>query len=264
MAKRVGVVLSGCGRRDGTDVGEAMITLLALDRAGAQIICAAPDQAQSLVANHRTGEVVAAKAPKRNVLVEASRIVPGGVRSLGELDDRDIDALILPGGEGVVQSLSNYADKGELCEVHPDIARLLRAMLSSHKPIGLICLAPVLAARILGPVAGVRVTLGPRGTLPGKHAAVMGADVRPCPVDDIVVDQKSRVVSTPTHMYEDASLRQIALGIEKLVRTVIGMAQDRAPRPVVSPAPTDSAPGSAGGSAAGGSRQSTGRARGSA
>ena len=230
MAKRVGVILSGCGHRDGTDVSQAMITLLALDRAGAEIICAAPDQPQSVVANHRTGEMAPAKPPRRNVLTEAARITRGAVRSLADLGDRDIDALILPGGEGVALALSSYSEKGELCEVHPDVARLLRALLAAHKPIGLIDLAPVLAARILGPVAGVRVTLGPRGTLPAKHAAVMGADVRPCPVDDIVVDQKARVVSTPAHMYEDATLRQVALGIEKLVRSVVALAQDRAPR----------------------------------
>jgi enhancing lycopene biosynthesis protein 2 len=60
----------------------------------------------------------------------------------------------------------------------------------------------------------------------------MGADLRPCPVDDVVIDQKARVISTPAYMYDDASLRQVALGIEKLVRTVLGMAQDRAPRPI--------------------------------
>jgi enhancing lycopene biosynthesis protein 2 len=244
MAKRVGVVLSGCGHRDGTEIGEAMVTLLALDRAGAQSICAAPDQPQALVVNHRSGEVAPAKV-KRQVLVEAARIARGQVRSLAELDDRDIDALILPGGEGVGQNLSTYAEKGELCEVHPDVARLLRAMLASHKPIGLICLAPILAARILGPVAGVRLTLGPRGSHAGKHAAVMGADVRPCPVDDIVIDQKARVISTPAYMYEDARLGQVAVGIEKLVRTVLAMARDRAPAPAPVADPTGRARGSA-------------------
>jgi enhancing lycopene biosynthesis protein 2 len=243
MAKRVGVILSGCGHRDGTDIGGAMITLLALDRVGAEIICAAPDQPQAVVANHRSGEVAAnSKPPKRNALTESGRITRATVRNLAELGDRDIDALILPGGDGVAQNLSNYAEKGELCEVNPDVARLLRAMLAAHKPIGLICLAPVLAARILGPVAGVRITLGPRGTHAGKHAAVMGADVRPCPVDDIVLDQKSRVVSTPAYMYEDATLRQVALGIDKMVRAVIAMTQDRAPRPIPIPLPRTTAP----------------------
>src|SRR6266704_6277274 len=112
MAKRVGVILSGCGHRDGTDVAEAMITLLALDRAGAEIICAAPDQAQAVLANHVTGEAAPAKPPKRNALVEAARFAGGSIRSLAALGDRDIDALIIPGGDGVGQTLSSYADKG--------------------------------------------------------------------------------------------------------------------------------------------------------
>jgi enhancing lycopene biosynthesis protein 2 len=228
MAKRVGVILSGCGHRDGSEIGEAVVTLLALDRAGAQVICAAPDESQTVLVNHRSGEVASAKA-KRNTLVEAARIARGRIRALAELADSEIDALIFPGGEGVAHNLSTYAEKAELCEVHPDVGRLLRAMLASHKPIGLICLAPILAARILGPVAGVRLTLGPRGTPAAKHAAVMGADVRPCPVDDVVIDQKARVISTPAYMYEEAGLRQVALGIEKLVRSVLAMARDRAP-----------------------------------
>src|SRR3954453_15131256 len=100
MAKRGGVVLSGWGYRDGSEIGEAMVTLLALDRAGAEIICAAPDQPQAQVVSHITGEAINVK-PRRNVLVEAARIVRGRVRRLPELGDRDIDALILPGGEGV-------------------------------------------------------------------------------------------------------------------------------------------------------------------
>ena len=232
MAKRVGIILSGCGQRDGTDVAEAMITLLALDRAGAEIVCAAPDQPQAVLANHVTGEATPAKPPKRNVLVESARIARGVIRNLTALGDRDIDALIIPGGEGVGQNLSSYAEKGGLCEVHPDVARLLRAMLSAHKPIGVMGLAPVLAARVLGPIAGVRLTLGTKHTPAAKHAAVMGADVRPCTVDDVVIDQKARVISTPAFMIDDAHLRQVALGIEKLVRTVVSLAKDRAPRPL--------------------------------
>jgi enhancing lycopene biosynthesis protein 2 len=232
MAKRVGVILAGCGHRDGTDIGEAMITLLALDRAGAEIVCAAPDSAQALLANHVTGDAAAAKPPKRNVLVEAARITRGAICGLAALGDRDIDALIIPGGDGVGQNLSTYADKGQLCEVHPDVVRLLRAMLSAHKPIGVIGLAPILAARVLGPIAGVRITLGNKHTPASKHAAVMGGDVRPCQVDDIVIDQKARVVSTPAYMQDDAHLRQVALGIDKLVRTVISLAKDRAPQSI--------------------------------
>jgi enhancing lycopene biosynthesis protein 2 len=241
MAKRVGVILAGCGHRDGSDVGEATIALLALDRMGADVVCAAPEQPQAVVANHLTGEVTPAKPPKRAVLAEAARLTRGPIVGLAALGDRELDALIIVGGQGVGYSLSSYAEKGELCEVNPDIVRLLRAMLAAHKPIGVSSLAAILAARVLGPVAGVRLTLGSKHPPAAKHAAVMGADVRPCTVDDVVIDQKARVISTPASIYDDAPLRQIALGIEKLVRTVVGLARDRSPRP----APPTTVPGAA-------------------
>jgi len=97
--------------------------------------------------------------------------------------------------------------------------------------MGFICLAPILAARVLGPVAGVRITLGARACEPAKHAAVMGADVRPCPVRDIMVDQKTSVVSTPAYMIDDARLSDVAVGIDKMVRMVLSLARDRRPRP---------------------------------
>ena len=56
MAKRVGVILSGCGRFDGTDVAEAMLVLLVLERAGAEAICAAPDVALPAVVDHAQPE----------------------------------------------------------------------------------------------------------------------------------------------------------------------------------------------------------------
>ena len=230
MAKRVAVVLSGCGAGDGSEIREAVLTLLTLDRAGAQVIFAAPDATQTRVFDHQQG-APAAGAPPRQALAEAARIARGPVRPLSELRIEEVDALIFPGGDGVATVLSNYADKGQVCDVDPDVARLLKEALASHRPMGFICLAPILAARVLGPVAGVRVTLGPRATAPAKHAAVMGADVRPCNVNDIFVDSKTRVISTPAYMYEEARLTEVAQGIEKLVRALLQLARDRRPAP---------------------------------
>jgi enhancing lycopene biosynthesis protein 2 len=230
MPKRVAVVLSGCGAGDGSEIREAVLTLLTLERAGAQVMFAAPDVAQARVFDHQQG-ALAADAQPRHARSEAARIARGPVRALSELRIEEIDALIFPGGEGVATVLSNYADKGQLCDVDPDVVRLLKEALARHRPMGFICLAPILAARVLGPVAGVRVTLGPRATAPAKHAAVMGADVRPCNANDIFVDSKTRVISTPAYMYEGARLTEVAQGIEKLVRAVLQLARDRQPAP---------------------------------
>ncbi len=226
MAKRVAVVLSGCGDQDGSELREALFTMLAIERAGAQVICAAPELPQRRLVDHATGTVDAQSGP-RSVFAESARIARGQIRTLASLKVEDVDAIIFPGGQGVAHVLSNYAEKGELCEVNADVARLLKGHLATHRPMGLICLAPILAARVLGPIAGVRLTLGARGTLPAKHAALMGADVRPCPVQELVLDQKARVVTTPAYMYDDARLPQVAASIEKLVRTVLSLAKDR-------------------------------------
>jgi enhancing lycopene biosynthesis protein 2 len=228
MPKRVGVVLSGCGPGDGSEVREAVLTLLSIERGGAEALCMAPDRPLTHVLDHLTGKEEAAP---RSVLAEAARIARGQIKDLAKVTLDDVDALVFPGGQGVATVLSNYADKGAVCDVHPDVVRLMKAHLSSHRPLGFVCLAPILAARVLGPIAGVRITFGPRGTPPAKHAAVMGADVRPCPVREIMVDQKSRVFSTPGYMYDDARLNDVAVGIDKMVRALLGLAKDRRPRP---------------------------------
>jgi len=236
MAKRVGVILSGCGSEDGSEVREAVLTLLSLERGGAEPVCLAPDFTQSRVVDHLSGKVDPSASPRR-VPAEAARIARGQLRDIASVRDNELDALMFPGGYGVAYVLSNYADKGVVCNVHPEVERLLKSMVARRRPMGFICLAPILAARVLGPMAGVRITLGSRACEPAKHAAVMGADVRPCPVRDIVVDQKISVVSTPAYMYDDALLADVAVGIDKAVRMVLSLARDRRPRP--SPGPTE-------------------------
>ena len=246
MAKRVGVILSGCGRQDGSDVAEAMLSLLVIERAGAEAICAAPDGEQAIVVDHLAGKPIRAA---RNARAEAARIVGTGVRTIGELPAEGIDALVIPGGQGAITTLSDYADKHELCTVHPDVALILRAMLQGRRPMGFVGLSAVLAARVLGPVAGVRVTVGPKAIPAAKHAAIMGADVRPCSDEDVIIDQKSRVYSTPGFLAPGAHLAGVARAVDRLVRAVVGAARDRHPAP---PAPEDT------------TTESTGPTRGSA
>jgi enhancing lycopene biosynthesis protein 2 len=226
MAKRIGVVLSGCGQRDGSDVAEALLTLLVIERAGAEPLCAAPDADQPIVVDHLRGRDVKGT---RNARSEAARLAGQRVMTLGELAVDGLDGLVIPGGEGAIVTLSDYAEKRELCQVQPDVVRLLRGMLQTRRPVGLVGLAAILGARVLGPVAGVRLTLGAKGTPAAKHAAIMGADVRPCAAEDVIVDAKSRVSSTPGYLAEGATLPGVARAIDRLVRGVVGAARDRAP-----------------------------------
>ena len=199
----MGVLLSGCGRLDGSDIAEAMLVLLVIERAGAQAICAAPDLDQAGVVDHLTG---AGAAGARNARAEAARIAGAEIRPLAQLRSNAIDALIVPGGEGPIATLSDYPEKRELCQINPDVARLLKGLVQGHRPMGFLGLSALLAARVLGPAVGVRLTVGSKGTPYAKHAAVMGADVRPCAQEDLIVDQKARVYTTPGFLVEGARL----------------------------------------------------------
>ncbi|HVZ72183.1 MAG TPA: isoprenoid biosynthesis protein ElbB [Polyangia bacterium] len=244
MAKRVGVVLSGCGHRDGSDVAEAMLAFLMLDRAGAKVVCAAPDAEQREIVDHLKDAAIdaitsppalalATGATPRNARVESARLSPGDVLPLSALDPNRLEGLLVPSGRGVATLLSDYAEKGALCAVDPDLARVMKALLGAKKPMGFVGLAAVLAARVLGPVAGVRLTLGSKAVVAAKHAAIMGADVRSAQLDDVVADDRNRIYSTPGLEAEGARLAQTAKAIEKLARllTSAPKQQQRPPGP---------------------------------
>ncbi|MGY0160100.1 isoprenoid biosynthesis glyoxalase ElbB [Edwardsiella tarda] len=214
--KRVGVVLSGCGVFDGSEIHEAVLTLLALSRAGAQAVCLAPDREQTQVIDHRSGEAV---AERRNMLAEAARIARGEVTPLAQGDASQLDALIVPGGFGAAKNLSSLASDGAACWVDSDLQRLVRELHQAGKPLGFICIAPALLPKLLG--APVRVTIGnDTGTIAAIEA--MGGQHVACPVDEIVVDTAQRVVTTPAYMLA-GSITEAAQGIDKLVAQVLEM-----------------------------------------
>ena len=214
---KVGVVLSGCGVYDGAEIHEAVITLLALDRAGCKIVMMAPNIPQMHVVNHLTGEE--AKGETRNVLVESARIARGNIKDMKDVKSADLDALVFPGGFGAAKNLSNFATKGTGMEVNPEVDRLFKEMFGK-KPIGLICIAPAIGAKS---GEGVTLTIG---TDKDTAAALetIGAKHVDTPVNDIVVDEKNKVVSTPAYML-GPRISDVATGIEKLVDQVLKMAK---------------------------------------
>jgi enhancing lycopene biosynthesis protein 2 len=215
---KVGVLLSGCGVFDGSEIHEAVFTLLALDRAGAEIVYMAPNVDQAHVINHLTQEVT---DEKRNVLVESARIARGNIKDVAEVKASDLDALTIPGGFGAAKNLSDFAFKGAEATVHPEVQRLITEMAEAGKPIGAICIAPATLTRAL---AGRRpeVTIG---TDAGTASAIeaMGGSHHSCSVDMIHVDENNRVVSTPAYMLGPGP-KDVAAGIEKLVAKIIEMA----------------------------------------
>ena len=214
MAK-VGVLLSGCGVFDGAEIHEAVLTLLALDRAGAKVVCMAPNMDQVHVINHLTQEVM---NETRNVLVESARIARGEIRDLREVQATDLDALIIPGGYGAAKNLSDFAFKGPAATVHPEVARLLNDMVSAGKPVGAICIAPATLTKALAD-RKPEVTIGTDKDTAAAIEAI-GGQHKACTVDMIHLDSKHKIVSTPAYML-GPGIKDVAQGIEKLVAKVV-------------------------------------------
>ena len=215
MSRKIGVVLSGCGVYDGSEIHEAVFTLLAIDRAGAEAVCMAPDIDVPEI-NHLTGEPTGAT---RNTLVESARIARGKIRNIKDVAADELDALVFPGGYGAAKNLCNFAEKGPQAEINPDVKRLLREVAAAKKPIGAICIAPALVAATLGTEYAAKLTIG---NDPGTAAAInaTGSCHVDCPVTEFVIDDTHKIVSTPAYMLA-SRISEPAEGIEKLVREVI-------------------------------------------
>jgi len=216
---KVGVLLSGCGFLDGAEIHEAVLTLLALDQHQATIICCAPNIPQAAVVDHQTKDTT---GETRNVLKEAARIARGEIRDVATVKVADLDALILPGGYGAAKNLCTFADEGPNCTVDPGVSRLVGDMLAQRKPIGAICIAPALVARVAGQ-RGIKakLTIGnDAGT--AKAITAMGGVHENRPVTDIAVDEANKIVTTPAYMLGPGPAA-VWEGIRKLVDQVLRM-----------------------------------------
>lgn len=218
----IGVVLSGSGWKDGSEIHEAVCTLLALDKSHAGIIMMAPDKKQLDVVNHLTNQPV--KGEERNVIIEAARIARGDIRLIQDVSASELDGMIIPGGSGAMKNLCNFAVKGMDMHVDPHLEKLLKEMREQHKPMGFICIAPMLAAKVFGN-EHPKLTIGNNYDAAQKIEA-FGAKHVDCPVDDIVFDENSLIVTTPAYMI-GPSISYIAIGIEKLVNKVLQLADSR-------------------------------------
>jgi enhancing lycopene biosynthesis protein 2 len=218
--KKVAVCLSGCGFLDGAEVHESVLTLLALDQAGAKAICCAPDVPQTSVVNHATRQP---DTSARNVLAESARIARCDIRNVRDVKAGEIDALIFPGGFGAAKNLCTFASDGADCSVNADVERLTGDMLSAHKPIGAICIAPALLARIVGKRdLHPKLTIGTDRQTAGAVNA-MGAQHCDCAVTEMIVDERHKIVSTPAYMLGKGPA-EVFEGIRKLVADVLRMA----------------------------------------
>lgn len=214
--KKVAIILSGCGVFDGTEIHEAVLTLLAVESHGARYQCYAPDINQLHVINHCTGEEM---PESRNVLVESARIARGDVKNVSDLNVSEFDALLIPGGFGAAKNLSNFALKGAKSDVQLDVLTACRAFADAGKPAGYICIAPAMIPLVYGKATA---TIG-NDEQTASAITQMGAEHQTCAVSDIVVDEANNVVSTPAYMLAN-SISEAASGINKLVAKVLSLA----------------------------------------
>ncbi|MFO7616702.1 MAG: isoprenoid biosynthesis glyoxalase ElbB [Bacteroidales bacterium] len=209
------VVLAGCGVYDGAEIHEAVLTLYAIQNNGGDFEIFAPEIAQHHVVNHLTGQPT---GETRSVLVESARIARGNISPLGEFKPAEFDVLILPGGFGVAKNLCSFAFDGPDCRVDPDVEAAILGMHQSGKPIGALCIAPVILARL---IPGVLVTIGQDAGTAGGITA-MGGRHQSTGLREVVVDQGNRIVTTPCYML-DSNLVDIAAGADLAVRELIRM-----------------------------------------
>ena len=219
---RVGLILSGCGVSDGSEIHETVLLMLSLDQRGADCRPLAIDEPFTPV-NHLTQK---SEHETRNVLAEAARIARGEIDPLAKVKVADFDAFLLPGGFGAASNLSSYAADGPECEIQPDVRRVLEEAQAAGKPLGFACIAPVIAARVFGKLSP-RLTIG-RDEETSRNLKAMGAEVVPCDVRDIVIDERHRIASTPAYM-EANNLTELQLGLDKLVAQILDWVEQEGP-----------------------------------
>jgi enhancing lycopene biosynthesis protein 2 len=221
---RIGVMLSGCGVYDGAEIHEATLSLLALARTGAEAVAMAPDIEQLHVVNHLSGSESSEET--RHVLIESARIARGVIKDIREISYRDIDGLIIPGGFGAAKNLTNFAVKGELCDIDPGVKQLVVDMVRARKPVAALCIAPVVLARALMEETDITpvLTIGNDSDTAGKIEA-MKARHADCTVTDFVYDEDNNLLSTPCYMLAQ-NISEVWEGIEKTVERCVQLANE--------------------------------------
>jgi enhancing lycopene biosynthesis protein 2 len=211
--KKFAVLLSGCGVFDGAEIHEATLSLLAISRQGASYEIFAPDINQHHVINHITGEEM---DETRNVLVESARIARGKIKDLKEFNPSSFDGLLLPGGFGAAKNLSTWAFEGANATVLPEVEKAITGMVALRKPVGALCISPVILAKVLGKV---HLTIGDdEGTIDAIES--LGSIHVQTTHGEVVVDPDFNLVTTPCYML-DATISQVAEGANNVVDAMI-------------------------------------------
>ncbi len=215
---RILVLLAGCGAKDGAEIREAVLTLLAIDREGAKYQCAAPNIKQHHVLNFIDDTEI---KEERNVLIEAARIARGDILDLTNVSMQDYDAIALPGGYGVAKNFCSFAFDGAKASVNPEVKRIIREAYDLRKPIAAICIAPAVVALSLADKApDITLTLGLEAG-PNEALRTIGVQSKTCLTTECILDRKNLIVSSPAYMDGGASLSDLDAGISKAIKVLV-------------------------------------------
>lgn len=217
--KKIAVILSGCGNRDGSELQESLSLLLAIDRRGWQYQCFAPEGMFEVVPHvdvqddEEEGTIL--DMEQRDIFVESARIARGNILPLEQYSVDDYDALALPGGMGAARNLSTFAFDGPRMEVMDLVTDAILATYRAHKPVIAMCIAPMVVAKVLGRYE-VELTLGPDDNQASGVAKGFGCRVRACGPTDVCVDTEHKVITTPAYMAA-SRISEIFAGAENMV-----------------------------------------------
>ncbi len=219
---QIAIVLAGCGVFDGSEIHEAVLTMLAIDQQGAEYQCFAPNTWQARTIDHFTGHAtaIAGDEDNRNVLAESARIARGQIKDLQAFKAKDYDAIIFPGGFGAALNLSDFAIKGADCEINHEVRRALEESYDEGIVIGAMCIAPTVIARVLGK-HHVKLTIG-NDTKVAAGLKKMGAEHENKAATEVCVDEEHKIVTTPCYMLAN-SIKQVAEGTHNLVEAVLDL-----------------------------------------
>lgn len=207
------IILSGCGQHDGSETHETILTLLAMEQQGVEWEAFAPDIMSNKVINHVTNEET---HERRSVLQESARLVRGKIQPLTMADASQFDAIIFPGGMGAVTVLCDWFEKHEQFNFNSEVKRLIDSAKKLKKPLGFICIAPMMISKIYEDAV---FTIGTDQKL-AQEIESQGGKHKNCLPTEVVIDCKNKIVSTPANMVAK-SIVEVQQGISKLIQEVV-------------------------------------------
>ena len=221
MAKKIAIILAGCGVYDGSEIYETTLTLLNLDKAGVSYQCFAPNVEQSHVFDHLEGDV--ADGQNRNVLTESARLARGEILDIKNADLAQFDGLIIPGGFGVAKNLSNFAFEDDVnkLQVNPDVEKLVQGAFAADIPLGFLCISPACIAAVALRGKGLTLTIGQDEGMAQKIEA-LGHKHQKASAREVVQDPRFKVISTPAYMCGQG-LAEVDQGIGALVCDLLSL-----------------------------------------